>query len=834
MNTHMTSFATDHLKRPLPTGAPITYWQLGSTAEARYDVPDQPMKGEMDPFFFLTKHKNFIPHEYPCRTAFGAERRGKRPEVKGQFALSRFWLPFGSPRVDLSGFWFRPTVIGTWATTAIEAETAGEAVLRLGTCGGAVLFVNGAEVGFMADYVRNLEAKKDFTVSLKAGLNEISVFFDDLAERDARYFFQMDYVSGPAAQQALPVPGKGATAAAIEAALDDMHFEKPVYRAGEVALVTGAALSVSAEAHVTIEGDFMSREEPMRLALTLNAGQSRLSLGEASALPSDFRHFHVSLTADGFTAARVFGVEICHAERQGEASAELGNRITETLTEISEFGEPDNVMALARLASGCYGAETDAMIAATLPTIVDCHDCADFALVPLLWCRTAYGRHIGKDVVAKIDEAILSYRYWMDEPGNDVQWYFSENHALLFHTACYLAGALHPKERFARSGRLGSEQSAVGLQRVRAWLDHFEKWEMAEFNSAPYFPIDLKGLTALFALAPDADVRERARKAIVRLVTVVARSAHHGILTGAQGRSYEHTLRAAGSLELSGIARLIWGKGNYGRRVHALPQMAISLRDHGLEIPAELAAVADWRSPEGQEWVFAQGENRIAKLYHYKTAHYALGTAAHYRWNEWGYQETVLQLRLGENADAQIWINHPGETIHSGYGRPSYWGGSGTLPRLHHYRGLAVLIFNCAAEQPGFSHAWFPRQEFDSSSVKGDVAVARSGQGMVLLKGSSPFADVETGPTAGNELRIDGHRTAWIVRLGDQGSEQDFAARFGALAISEGPDGILTIQDPEYGRVLCHADGRTEAEGRVLNPADWSVEGEARNMTHGG
>ncbi|SOC82184.1 hypothetical protein SAMN05421890_0574 [Ensifer adhaerens] len=834
MNTHMTSFATDHLKRPLPAGAPITYWQLGSTAEARYDVPDQPMKGEMDPFFFLTKHKNFIPHEYPCRTAFGVERRGKRPEVTSEFALSRFWLPFGSPRVDLSGFWFRPTVIGTWATTAIEAEIAGEALLRLGTCGGAVLFVNGAEIGFMADYVRNLEAKKDFAVSLKAGLNEISVFFDDLAERDARYFFQMDYVSGPSAQQALPVPGKGATAAAIEAALDDMHFEKPAYRAGDVALVTGAALPVSAEAHVTVEGDFMSREEPMRLALTLNAGQTRLSLGEASALPSDFRHFHVSLSADGFTAARVFGVEICHAERQGEASSALADRITETLTEISEFGEPDNVMALARLASGRYGAKTDAMIAATLPTIVDCHDCADFALVPLLWCRTAYGQHIDPDVVAQIDRAILSYRYWMDEPGNDVQWYFSENHALLFHTACYLAGALHPKERFVRSGRLGAEQSAIGLQRVRAWLDHFEKWEMAEFNSAPYFPIDLKGLTALFALAPDEDVRERARKAIVRLVTIVARSAHHGILTGAQGRSYEHTLRAAGSLELSGIARLIWGKGNYGRRVHALPQMAISLRDHGLEIPTALAAVADWRSPEGQEWVFAQGENRIAKLYHYKTAHYAMGTAAHYRWNEWGYQETVLQLRLGENADAQIWINHPGETIHSGYGRPSYWGGSGTLPRLHHYRGLAVLIFNCAAEQPGFSHAWFPRQEFDTSSVKGDVAVARSGQGMVLLKGSSPFADVETGPTAGNELRIDGHRTAWIVRLGDQGSEHEFASRFAGLSISEDADGVLTIQDPEYGTVLCHADGRTEAEGRVLNPADWSVEGEARNMTHGG
>ncbi len=48
------------------------------------------------------------------------------------------------------------------------------------------------------------------------------------------------------------------------------------------------------------------------------------------------------------------------------------------------------------------------------------------------------------------------------------------------------------------------------------WFDHFEKAEMAEFNSATYFPIDLKGMTALFALAPDAEIRKRAGAAIVR------------------------------------------------------------------------------------------------------------------------------------------------------------------------------------------------------------------------------------------------------------------------------------------------------------------------------
>ncbi|WP_425287432.1 hypothetical protein [Paramesorhizobium deserti] len=837
MNMAVTPAADiDYLRRPLGEGMPLTYWQLGATDEERYDVPDQPMKGEMDPFFFLTKHKNFIPHEYPCRTAFAAERRGKRPHVTGAFSLSRFWLPFASPRVDLSGFWFRPIVISTWARTMITVKEARSATLRLGTCGGAVLFVNGAEIGWMADYVRNLEAEKEFSVELQAGENEITIFFDDLAERDARYFFQLDYVSGPKAEQALPVPVRAKMAAEIEAALDKMHFERPVYRSGEVALVTSAALSVDARAEVTIAGDFMSREEPMKIVRDLQAGKTRIIVGETDTLPSDFRHFHVDLSIGGFTASRVFGVEICHTERQGKAAANIADRIRETLDEISVHGEPDNVTALARLGSGRFGPETDRMIADTLPTIVDCHDCADFALVPLLWCRIVYESNIAPAVVADIDEAILSYRYWMDEPGNDVQWYFSENHALLFHTAAYLAGALLPEARFKRSGRTGREQSAVGLSRVRAWLDHFGKWEMAEFNSAPYFPIDLKGLTALFVLAPDADVRERARNAIRRLITIIARSAHHGILTGAQGRSYEHTLRAAGSLELSGIARLIWGTGNYGRRVHALPQMALCLRDRGLHIPSELAAVADWRTDQAQEWCFAQGQDRMARLYHYKTQAYSIGTAAHYRWNEWGYQETVLHIRLGDNPDAQVWINHPGETIHSGYGRPSYWGGSGSLPRLWHYRGLAVMIFECAPEQPDFTHAWFPRQVFDASIISGETAVARSGNGLLLLKGSAPFELVGEGPTTGNEIRLPGRKATWIIRLGDakrDGSEDTLANSFADLSLSPGENDGFVMNDPEYGPVVFHADGRITAEGKVLDPAEWSVEGMVKQLPPG-
>src|SRR5690606_34656829 len=99
----------------------------------------------------------------------------------------------------------------------------------------------------------------------------------------------------------------------------------------------------------------------------------------------------------------------------------------------------------------------------------------------------------------------------------------------------------------------------------------------------------------------------------------------------------------------------------------------------------------------------------------------------------------------------------PGEIIHSGYGRPSYWGGSGTVARVHQYRGLAVALFDCAAEQPDFTHAWFPQSAFDETRVDGRSALARGGEGLALLKADKDFQLVGTGPTAGNELRVPGH-----------------------------------------------------------------------------
>ncbi|MCQ0970065.1 hypothetical protein MLD63_06445 [Paracoccus sp. TK19116] len=809
----------------LSPGQALRFWTVSAISEERFDTLDQPLHGEMDPFFFLTKDQNFIPHEYPCRTEFAARYRDREPAPWGDATQARNWLPFGQDFLDLSGFWFRPTRIAAHATGGVIAAEPGRARLRLVTCGGAVMRINGAQVAWCAPYIRNYATAMEFEAELVAGENRIEVFFDDLAERDTRFFIRLDWLEGPEVQAALPFPGiPGETVRHVESMLDQVHFDRPAYAGGAVSLVWPIAPQADADLSIRVEGDFMSHER-MDRRLALPAGSERLVLGQAEDFPADFRHFHVTLTTQGFTATRTLGVEIAHPA--GPAPTESRARQDEALRAVAEKAEPDTVCALARLACGL---PADDMILRVLPTIEECWDCADFALVPLLWSRMRFADGLAPDTLPRIDETILAYRYWMDEPGNDVQWYFSENHALLFHTAAYLAGHLLPDATFRRSGRSGVDQSAVGRDRVRAWLDHFEEAEMAEFNSAPYFPIDLKGLCALFALAPDADIRDRAGCGIARLVEIVANSAHQGVLTAAQGRSYEHTLRAGATLELSAIARMLWGAGSYGARFHCVPQLALCLRDHGLALP-DLRARAVWDHDDGQEWCFTQGEGRFAHLYHWKTRGTAMGSTARYRWGEWGYQETLIHARIGTDPQAQVWINHPGELIQSGYGRPSYWGGSASIPRVQQYRGLAIVVFDGVAPQPDLTHAWFPASVFDDWLLEDATAAAAQAGSGLLISAATPLTRVMSGPSAGCELRQSGRDGSWIIRLADGiDSAQAMRDRFGGLKLTTAEDGTILVSDPDYGPVAFHVDGTVTAQGRKLDPDDWTLAGERRTL----
>ena len=261
------------------------------------------MKGEMDPFFFLTKHKNFIPHEYPCRTDFAASATAASgPTPRGAFEPTRVWLPFGSPRVDLSGFWFRPTRLGTWARTVIDARRGrhGAVPARAPAAARCCWSTAPRPAGWRPTAAIS-RTRSEFEVALDAGA-ERDPRLVRRSRRARRALFLPARLCSPARRRAspLPMPVEGDVADGDGGRARRHAFRAAVLfrRRGRAGVRPSAAAGRASTSTSAIEGDFMSTEEPLRLPTSpLKAGATPARRSPPpSELPADFRHFGVTLT----------------------------------------------------------------------------------------------------------------------------------------------------------------------------------------------------------------------------------------------------------------------------------------------------------------------------------------------------------------------------------------------------------------------------------------------------------------------------------------------------------------------------------------------------------
>ena len=292
------------------------------------------------------------------------------------------------------------------------------------------------------------------------------------------------------------------------------------------------------------------------------------------------------------------------------------------------------------------------MIVGALPAIEDCDDCADFILC--LSCGA--GHAFGEAIAPKLPQAHRrsersTYRFWMDEPGNDVQWYFSDNDGVLAvqygeplsRWACFgrelscAPGAMAPNSRMSASAACAPGSITSRL------------WEMAEFNSAPYFPIDLKkGNPERPVHARPARRRAQARRQGDRAACWKSLRAppSRGTLTRAQGRSYEHTLRASRSLELSGRGPHVVGQGQLR---YAFPRAATTRALHPRPRPEGAGEARGRRqfqpAPARRSGPSRRARTGSASSTTTRCAAFHLAPLPPIDGNEWGYQETVVHLR---------------------------------------------------------------------------------------------------------------------------------------------------------------------------------------------
>lgn len=182
----------------------------------------------------------------------------------------------------------------------------------------------------------------------------------------------------------------------------------------------------------------------------------------------------------------------------------------------AERYEDEGRALLTRLKLGKADEQAQALLVRLLQRVSAREEGSSSALISLLWLWHDYHGDIFVPVLwRRVRSAILGYRYWFDELGNDVMWFTSANNALSFHTAQYLAGQMFRDERFTASGRLGREQQALAAQRLAYWSVNVTPQD----GAAP-------SLLALSQLADDAGLRARAQRLLTSDLSLT--SSHAG------------------------------------------------------------------------------------------------------------------------------------------------------------------------------------------------------------------------------------------------------------------------------------------------------------------
>lgn len=789
--------------------------------------------------------KGFSIHENPCRKEFVAERLRNRPdyldlggkipgdrvEVFGVRKPLALYFPFRNIGVENSGFYYTPTYLRSYHYAVVAAGAAETAAFELSTCGGMTVWVNGVPVCDYTPFTRNMVRRTTVQIPLKQGPNELLVCHDDLAERDTDYYFRIRYTGSQTLSIRVPVPA-GADREGIrtvEHMLDGICFEKEAYISEPVDLLFDSTAQKDLFVDLTTaHGEFIElMEKPESLIqkkrLLLKKGSQSLRLFEADELFPAYYYFTVTITVDGVSVGRKIGNQVFSKEFLRMHGDTLQERKKQALETVCRYGVENVYQSAALLALGRDAEQAGAIVLKELNGIRKRKDCSDFHFIVVLYLYGRFGEKLSGAVRKAIRDTAVSYRYWIDEPGDDVMWFFSENHALLFHICQYLAGTYFRDEVFTNSGWSGGEVRQRAEAHLEEWFGNFFREFITEWNSNAYIPIDILGIAILYNLTYGENrFHGMAKKALDMIFRSLCINAHKGAVMTSFGRTYEKELKGNYNAGTTAILYLMYGAGCMNRA--AVGYIALALGDY--EAPAEYRkylAPADGKSLIAMN---TQGYERHVNLYLYKNSRVLLSTAVGYRPFRAGYQEHIVEAAI--DATAFVFVNHPGESHPYGSGRPNFWAGNGVLPLAAQYRDMSILYYDIPeTERIDYTHAYVPLSEFRSYQGDGTtLAVEKDGAYIGLVAENGMWME-DHGPAKYREFISRGRKDTWIVRVAlaqDYETLEEFFMELKLLVIEHRADAV-SVTDKSGNQYLMKADGGLSVNGESVYRYPLSAEG---------
>ena len=753
--------------RPIRPGQPLTAWQMSEAEETYFPGIARPMPDRVT-YRFVNGWVDT--GNLPCREALHARVAAQDPTPpRPDPGFAYIILAGDDANIDFSRFCHRPTLIRRVFRCWLRAKAATKARFALRTCGGVRIWVNDSLACTFQPFTRNQIKLTEFDLEIGPEISVITLELEDLHERDTTCFFSLHLISGNGITTAYrQEEGSGDLVDQVAQAFLHLRTDRVFYQGGVAHLICDAPPDQPVTVALVDSGSIM-RGGITGLGNDLPEARGQIGRGlppmplfQSDTAPQGCLYLTLSATVEGVTLHRRLGTTVL-ARQTVLDQPSLPARKAAALGSIVAEACPDPSVSLALLAVEGQSARVTARLDTALDEIEQRFDCADFTLLVMLRLLRDHRAALTPAMAARFEQAVLGFRYWLTEPGNDVMWFWSENHVLCFHVGQLVAGQMFPDRVFPNAGKTGAVLADEATARLHRWFDAIEAEGLGEWNSAAYYPIDLLALLTLHDMT-GGDIRARATALMDQIFAMTALHYCGGVSAGSQGRAYEKELLAGPATELASVAAVAFG----GVLVPGFDRVSALLCLSDYSPPKGLEAFIEPESPLVA--AYTQGHGPLGQLRLWKGAAAMLSAVEGHKTGQRGHQQHVVDVQCAGHPMARLWVNHPGELKVWGERRPSLLAGNGVLPRVAQAGNLAMLIYDLPDDPTvlPFTQCFAATDGFDHIHDLDGWRLFQSGGARVAVWCSHPLHTVTEGLYAGSLHRAQALRSAWVIRV-DEG-----------------------------------------------------------------
>ena len=235
-----------------------------------------------------------------------------------------------------------------------------------------------------------------------------------------------------------------------------------------------------------------------------------------------------------------------------------------------------------------------ASLQGALDFVDDRNDCADFVVGGLLRLYYLYAgtEYLTEEQEKAIKQTLLDYKYWLDEPDptQAAMELYTENHQIMSFSGEYLAGQLFPDETFSNVNRDGEWRKERARERILEWMDWRVRTGFAEWDSIPYYSINLAALLNIVDFAEDEKLAKRAAMMVDLILFDIVVDSFYGQYGTSHGRISSHHVKSAAGDSLVTSQALLWGMGRF-QTISNLAAVSLATTEE-YELPPVLEEIA--------------------------------------------------------------------------------------------------------------------------------------------------------------------------------------------------------------------------------------------------